>query len=220
MKVLQQTMNNAAVAAIALLSLAGCSDSDGKDDGKSPTAAKTASGNSKSGDSSTAGNDQKAIEAMSLRLVGDWTGDSIIVDPAALRRFAENAITSTNFPDPAKRSKAVDEFVSSQSALYKGMKHTLVINKDGTYAKTSWGTGAYSDGKPQKGAWKITKSTGSSADVSLTVSGRSIPYVVKFRDDGKITLHVSETMPRYSDANRALAERYARKKKSDGKASQ
>jgi len=201
------------VTTILLPIVGGCADSKSPDDVTTKSAAQTGD-YSKNDDSK---NNQNAIEEMTLRLVGEWSGGGAIIDQAALRRYAKTETTSADYPDPAKRAKAVEKSVSSYVALYKGMKYLLVFNKDGSYAKTSWGTGAYSDGKPQKGTWKITKVADGKADVTLTISGIAVPYIVEFPADGEFILRVSESMPRYNEFNRAVAERYKKKSKTPAK---
>jgi len=161
-------------------------------------------------------NGQQNTEQMAQRMVGEWMGDAVIVDQKALQRFAETENTSADNPDAARRKKAIEKFVDSSVKLYKDMKHAMVFHKDGSCTRTSWGTGAYSDGKPQKCSWKITKANGNQADITITISGTAVPYVADFVNDNEFTLRFSEKLPHYSDFNRATAERYKRKASKPG----
>lgn len=155
--------------------------------------------------------EQQAVQAIAARLAGEWLGGVEIVDAEALRRHGETIYTEAGFPDPAIRKTALNTFVTEQHELNAGIKHLLVINKDGTCAQTSTGTGAYSDGTAKKGTWEITNADGDSADMVLKISGHPAPYVLKFENDSEFTLRISKSMKGYGDAARAIGERYKKK---------
>lgn len=211
----QELAISVCVGLFLLATTGGCSGSKSSS-ADANNAAKSQSTPVKSGSSPAEGSggkktNQQNTEQITQQFFGEWVGDAVIVDEKALTRFAETVIPNNGDSDAAKRAEAVKEFVTSQRDRLKGTKHLLVFKKDGSYTQTSWGTGAYGDGKPQAGTWKITKIENNAIEMTLVISGREVPHVLEFKNDNELTLRVSPTMPRYNDYNRATAENYKRK---------